>query len=95
MKATVMILTMIQFGYTSVMIWHMMWEAARRAVPERYSLIWMTITFNAKMPSWKTAPIAEIVNRKAMNDAAEGMVDKRVSRLSMLPDVIDEILKKY
>eukprot|EP00970_Alexandrium_tamarense_P020643 scaffold15465_cov200-Alexandrium_tamarense.AAC.8 len=28
-----------------------------------------------------------------MNDAAEEMVDKRVSRMSMLPDAIDEILK--
>jgi putative hydrolase of the HAD superfamily len=50
---------------------------------------------DAKMPSWSTAPIEEIVNRRAMNDAAESMVNKRVSRLSMLPDVIDEILKKY
>jgi putative hydrolase of the HAD superfamily len=50
---------------------------------------------DAKMPSWNTAPIEEIVNRRAMNDAAEDMVNKRVSRLSMLPDVIDEILKEY
>ena len=50
---------------------------------------------DAKMPSWSTAPIEEIVNRRAMNDAAESMVNKRVSRLSMLPDVIDEILKEY
>jgi putative hydrolase of the HAD superfamily len=49
---------------------------------------------DAKMPSWSTAPIEEIVNRRAMNDAAESMVNKRVSRLSMLPDVIDEILKE-
>jgi len=48
---------------------------------------------NAPMPSWNTASGDEIVNRKAMNDAAEGMVDKRVSRLSMLPDAIDDILK--
>mmetsp|Transcript_19551 Transcript_19551/g.42505 ORF Transcript_19551/g.42505 Transcript_19551/m.42505 type:complete len:430 (+) Transcript_19551:247-1536(+) len=48
---------------------------------------------NAPMPSWNTASGDEIANRKAMNDAAEGMVDKRVSRLSMLPDAIDDILK--
>lgn len=48
---------------------------------------------NAKMPSWNTAPEEEIVNRKAMNDAAESIVDKRVSRLTVLPDAIDEILK--
>ena len=46
---------------------------------------------DAKMPSWSTAPIEEIVNRRAMNDAAESMLNKRVSRLSMLPDVFDEI----
>ncbi|KAL7551295.1 hypothetical protein ACHAWF_017574 [Thalassiosira exigua] len=46
----------------------------------------------AVMPSWNTASDDEIANRKAMNDAAEMMVDKRVSRLSLLPDVIDEIL---
>lgn len=44
-------------------------------------------------PSWNTASKEEIANRKAMNDAAEAMVDKRVSRLTMLPDAIDEILK--
>jgi len=48
---------------------------------------------NAQMPSWNTASDEEIVNRKAMNDAAEGLVDKRVSRLTMLPDAIDDILK--
>lgn len=47
----------------------------------------------AVMPSWNTASDDEIANRKAMNDAAEMMVDKRVSRLTLLPDVIDEILK--
>lgn len=47
----------------------------------------------AVMPSWNTASDEEIANRKAMNDAAEMMVDKRVSRLTLLPDVIDEILK--
>lgn len=46
----------------------------------------------AVMPSWNTASEEEISNRKAMNDAAEMMVDKRVSRLSLLPDAIDEIL---
>lgn len=48
---------------------------------------------NAQMPSWNTASEEEIKNRQAMNDAAEGMLDKRVTRLSMLPDAIDEILK--
>lgn len=48
---------------------------------------------NAQMPSWNTASDEEIANRKAMNDAAEGMVDKRVARLTMLPDAIDDILK--
>lgn len=48
---------------------------------------------NAQMPSWNTASDEEISNRKAMNDAAEDMVGKRVSRLTMLPDAIDEILK--
>ena len=43
---------------------------------------------DAKMPSWSTASIEEMVNRRAMN---ESMVNKRVSRLSMLPDVFDEI----
>lgn len=47
----------------------------------------------AVMPSWNTASKEEIANRKAMNDAAEAMVDKRISRLTMLPDAIDEILK--
>jgi FMN phosphatase YigB (HAD superfamily) len=45
------------------------------------------------MPSWNTASEEELANRNAMNEAAECMVDKRVSRLSMLPDAIDEILK--
>ncbi|KAL7533081.1 hypothetical protein ACHAXR_005031 [Thalassiosira sp. AJA248-18] len=48
---------------------------------------------NSKMPSWNTASEEEISNRKAMNDAAEGMVDKRVSRLTLLPDAINDILK--
>lgn len=48
---------------------------------------------NASIPSWNTALQDEINNRQAMNDAAEGMVDKRISRLTMLPDAIDEILK--
>ena len=42
---------------------------------------------------WSTAPEEEIINRKAMNDAAEEMVDKRVSRISMLSDAIQDILK--
>lgn len=46
----------------------------------------------AVMPSWNTASCDEIANRKSMNDAAEMMVDKRVSRLSLIPDVVDEIL---
>ncbi|KAL9191200.1 hypothetical protein ACHAXT_000906 [Thalassiosira profunda] len=47
----------------------------------------------AVMPSWSTASEEEIANRKSLNDAAEGMVDKRVNRLSLLPDAIDAILK--
>ena len=47
----------------------------------------------AVMPSWNTASGEEIARRREMNDAAEAMVDKRVSRLSMLPDAIDEILR--
>ncbi|KAL9178571.1 hypothetical protein ACHAXT_001909 [Thalassiosira profunda] len=46
----------------------------------------------AKMPSWSTASREELANRQAMNDAAAGMVDRRVSRMTMLPDAIDEIL---
>ena len=49
---------------------------------------------DARMPSWSTNPPEEIVRRRAMNDAAETMVNKRVSRLSMLADAIDEILKE-
>jgi hypothetical protein len=48
---------------------------------------------NAVMPAWNTASAEELANRKVMNEAAEDMVDKRVTRLSMLPDAIDEILK--
>mmetsp|Transcript_10034 Transcript_10034/g.24550 ORF Transcript_10034/g.24550 Transcript_10034/m.24550 type:complete len:235 (+) Transcript_10034:454-1158(+) len=47
----------------------------------------------AVVPSWNTASQEEISDRKAMNDAAERMVDKRVSMLSLLPDAIDEILR--
>eukprot|EP00581_Thalassiosira_minuscula_P017623 CAMPEP_0183716900 /NCGR_PEP_ID=MMETSP0737-20130205/10646_1 /TAXON_ID=385413 /ORGANISM="Thalassiosira miniscula, Strain CCMP1093" /LENGTH=373 /DNA_ID=CAMNT_0025946231 /DNA_START=18 /DNA_END=1139 /DNA_ORIENTATION=+ len=46
----------------------------------------------AVMPSWNTASDEEIANRKSMNDAAEMMVDKRISRLTLLPDAVDEIL---
>lgn len=45
------------------------------------------------IPSWSTASAEELANRKAMNEAAEEMVDKRVTRLSMLPDAIDDILR--
>ncbi|KAL3791060.1 hypothetical protein ACHAW5_002837 [Stephanodiscus triporus] len=38
-------------------------------------------------------PMEEII-RRLMNDAAESMINKRVSRLSMLCDAIDEILKE-
>jgi len=48
---------------------------------------------NPIMPAWNTASAEELANRKAMNEAAENMVDKRVSMLSMLPDAIEEILK--
>lgn len=51
------------------------------------------LRFRGVMPAWNTASKEELANRKAMNDAAEEMVDKRVSRMSMLPDAIDEILK--
>ena len=44
------------------------------------------------IPAWNTASNDEIAQRKAMNDEAESMVDKRVSRLSVLPDAISEIL---
>jgi len=45
------------------------------------------------MPSWNTASDEEISNRKAMNDAAEMLVDKRVSRVTQIPEAIDEILR--
>jgi putative hydrolase of the HAD superfamily len=48
---------------------------------------------DAVMPSWSTASDEEIAKRRAMNDASEIMVDKRVTRLSVLADAIDEILK--
>jgi len=44
------------------------------------------------MLSWNTASENEIATRKGMNDAAQTMVDKRVSSLSMLPYAIDELL---
>lgn len=47
----------------------------------------------AVMPSWNTASDEEISNRKAMNDAAEMMVDKRVSMFSLLPDAVAGILR--
>jgi len=46
-----------------------------------------------KMPLWNTASAEELANRKIMNDAAESVVDKRINRLSLLPDAVDEILK--
>lgn len=49
---------------------------------------------NPVIPSWSTASAEELANRKAMNEAAEKLVDKRVTRLSMLPDAIDEILNE-
>lgn len=48
---------------------------------------------DAVMPSWNTASDEEIAKRRAMNDACEMMVDKRLTRLSVLADAIDEILK--
>jgi len=42
---------------------------------------------------WCTASADEIADRRAMNRAAESRVDKRVSRLSVLPDVINDILR--
>jgi putative hydrolase of the HAD superfamily len=44
------------------------------------------------IPAWNTAPEEEIAHRKAMNDEAKSMIDKKISRLSMLPDAINEIL---
>lgn len=44
-----------------------------------------------RLPAWSTALGGD--RRKAMNDAAESQVDKRVSRLSMLPDAVDDILR--
>lgn len=44
------------------------------------------------IPAWNTAPNEEIAHRTAMNNEAESMVDKRISRLSLLPDAIAEIL---
>ena len=44
------------------------------------------------IPAWSTASADEIAHRKALNDEAEDMVDKRISRLSLLPDAILEIL---
>lgn len=44
------------------------------------------------IPAWNTASDEEIANRKKMNDEAEKMVDKRISRLSLLPDAVNEIL---
>ena len=41
---------------------------------------------------WNTASDEEIANRKAMNNAAEKKVDKRVTRISTLPDAVNEIL---
>ena len=49
--------------------------------------------FDGEMPLWNTAGPEEIVNRRVMNDAAERVVDKRVNRMSMLPESINEILK--
>lgn len=46
------------------------------------------------MPSWNTAPEEELVNRKAMNDAAESMVNQRITRLSYLTDAIEDILRE-
>lgn len=48
---------------------------------------------NSSPVSWNTASTEEIVNREAMNRAAESRVDKTISRLSMLPDAVNEILQ--
>ena len=42
---------------------------------------------------WSTASAKEIADRRAMCRAAEGRVDKRVTRLSALPDAVDDILR--
>ncbi len=49
---------------------------------------------NAFMPSWNTTPEEEIVNRKAMNDAAKSMGNQQITRLSLLPDAIEDILRE-
>ena len=48
---------------------------------------------NSSSVAWNTASTEEITNREAMNRAAESKVDKRISRLSMLPDAVNEILQ--
>ena len=46
------------------------------------------------MPSWNTALGEESTNCKAMNNAAESVVDRRMSRLNMFPDAVDEIWRE-
>ena len=47
----------------------------------------------AVMPAWNTASAGELAKRKAMNDAAEALVNRRIARLALLPAAIDEILR--
>lgn len=44
------------------------------------------------IPAWNTASDEEIAKRTEMNLEAEKCVDKTISRLSLLPDAVDEIL---
>lgn len=45
-----------------------------------------------KQPYWSTASDRELAQRQKMNEAAEAMLDKRVSFLTRLPEAINEIL---
>jgi hypothetical protein len=44
------------------------------------------------IPAWNTASDEEIAKRTEMNLEAEKCVDKTISRLSLLPDAVNEIL---
>uniref|UniRef100_A0A7S2MZP4 Uncharacterized protein n=1 Tax=Helicotheca tamesis TaxID=374047 RepID=A0A7S2MZP4_9STRA len=48
----------------------------------------------SKLPSWSMNSKIELRNRKKMNDAAEGNVDKTVSYITALPEAINEILEE-
>lgn len=46
-----------------------------------------------QQPSWSTNSRMELEKRKIMNDAAEEKVDRRVAFLTLLPEVIADILQ--